>query len=270
MKFLRRRIPHHSLLRRLWRQVHRRWAERRPAPEQIFLKEFADILPQAYFIQIGSNDGVQLDPLRTQLRSSQWRGVMIEPVPHIFRKLCENCREYASRVTFMNVAIASKDSTLPFYYLRPASSEERNQLPEFYDMLGSFNKEVVLSHAPYIPRIEERIICANVDALSFDSLCKHLGVSQIDLVHIDAEGYDFEILKNIDLSTYRPIVLIYEHHHLNAYDRAACEHRLKGYGYDIISYGMDSWCFREDVVSANNTQPLINAWRSYRRSVHRK
>lgn len=266
IRYLRQRIPPDSLVRKTWRRLRAVWTQSSP-PDQIFLRKFAKIIPDACFIQIGSNDGVRLDPLRAQLRRTQWHGVMIEPVPHIFERLCENCREYADRVTFKNVAIASQDGILPFYFLSPAEPEERGTLPEFYDMLGSFNKEVILSHAPYIPRIEDRLVAVDVEALSFDSLCKQLHIHELDLLHIDAEGYDYEILKNIDFNVYQPTVLIYEHHHLSSTDSDRCAQRLQSYGYDIVPYGMDSWCLRTEGLPGKNVRSIERAWCRFQSAV---
>lgn len=268
IQFLRRHIAKDSFVRRLWRAA-RLPSQRVVPPEEAFLAMFASCFPEAFFIQIGSNDGVGLDPLRAQLHQSKWRGVMIEPVPHIFQQLQKNCASYADRISFQNVAIANTDGVLPFYYLRPAGPSERAGLPHFYDMLGSFNKNVILSHITDIPDIEERVVCVDIKALSFESLCNRLCIRSIDLLHIDAEGYDFEILKTIDFRRHQPIVLIYEHHHLGKDDRLDCAKRLEAAGYELASYGLDTWCLLVERLPQSKKKQMIRAWARFKNAVSR-
>ena len=47
-----------------------------------------------FFIQVGSNDATHNDPLRRFILERGWRGLMIEPVPHVFERLKRN---YANR-----------------------------------------------------------------------------------------------------------------------------------------------------------------------------
>lgn len=259
IKTLRKYIPSESPIRKTWRWFKAR-LKKQSSPDQEFLGTFSRLFPEAFFVQIGSNDGVQLDPLRAQLKKNHWRGVMIEALPHIFNELVKNCAEYADRVTFMNVAIAKTDGVQPFYYLRPMAEHEKASMPEFYDMLGSFNRQVILSHSPYIPDIEDRLETLEIDALSFDSLCKKLSIQGIDLLHIDAEGYDFEILKNIDFSQHRPRVLIFEHHHLTNEDKKNCYQMIADAGFQLFPYGMDTWCLRFDGLAKKQIKSLSKAW----------
>src|SRR5262249_33679261 len=140
-----------------------------------------------------------------------WRGVMVEPVPHIFERLQENCGK-APRWQLENVAIAEQDGDLPFYHVAPAS--DAKDLPGWYEGLGSFRRDIVLKHADAIPDIEKRIVTTKVRCLTFESLCCKNGVGEVDLIHIDAEGFDDRIIRQIDFDSHRPRLLIYEHFHL--------------------------------------------------------
>lgn len=50
---------------------------------------FGDAHPNAFFVQIGANDGYSLDPLTVQIERREWRGIMVEPVPYVFAWLAE-------------------------------------------------------------------------------------------------------------------------------------------------------------------------------------
>lgn len=246
--------------RRAWRALRFRRLERRLAATRL-VRAFADAHPGAFFIEIGSNDGVQHDFLRPYILERNWRGIMVEPVPYVFARLRENYGSLA-RVELENAAIADRDGTLPFYHLREASPEERERLPGWYDGIGSFDREIVESHANHIPDIEGRVVRSDVRALTFESLCHKHHVSELDLVLVDTEGYDFQIVKGIDLATRHPRLLVYEHFHLAADDRERCARHIRERGYETMEEGFDTWCLDTGVNDS-----LTAAWRGLRPAV---
>ena len=44
-------------------------------------------IPRPYFINIGANDGVFIDPIYPFIRDFGWRGLMVEPIPEAFAAL---------------------------------------------------------------------------------------------------------------------------------------------------------------------------------------
>lgn len=234
----------------------RRIARRLAGPK--LLSAFADAYPDAFFIEIGANDGVAHDHLRPFVLSHGWRGVMVEPVPFVFERLRRN---YAGveGVALANAAIARRDGTLPFYHLAEAGEGEREGLPGWYDAIGSFSRETVLAHAADIPDIERRLVSARVECLSFESLCRRHGVERLDLLAIDAEGYDAEIVGSIDFERRRPRLLIYEHFHLRPAERAGCGELLAGAGYETVEEHFDTFC-----LDASRDDSLTRAWRRLR------
>jgi FkbM family methyltransferase len=222
---------------------------------------FAEAHPDAFFIEIGSNDGVQHDYLRPFILERRWRGIMVEPVPYVFDRLRRNYGAL-ERVQLENAAVADRDGTLPFYHLREADEEEREKLPGWYDGIGSFSREVVMSHVDHIPDIESRVVRAEVPAMTFESLCRKHGVSQIGLLLIDTEGYDFQIVKSIDLDARHPRLLVYEHYHLSPDERRRCAEHVRTRGYETMEEGFDTWC-----LDANPDDRLTATWRGLRAAV---
>src|SRR5262249_42395321 len=153
--------------------------------------------PNAFFVQVGSNDGEQFDPLRGAILRRPWRGIMIEPVPYVFERLQQNYGRFADRITLEPVAIGDCDGELPFYHLAPVTDHEAEGLPQWYDGIGSFQREHLLKHTEYIPDVADRVVCTNLPTLTFESLCLRNGVGRIDLLHIDAEGSDFDVVKSV-------------------------------------------------------------------------
>lgn len=240
----------------------RRWRferQQRSLVARRLLEAFSAAYPQARFIEVGANDGDQHDHLRPFILANAWSGIMVEPVPYVFERLREN---YAGveRIALANVAIADRDGQLPFFHLRPAEEGEAG-VPFWYHGLGSFSRDAIMRHAGQVDNIEARIVHTDVSCLTFDSLCREHAVEHLDLVLIDTEGYDYEIIKRIDLGRYRPRLLAYEHYHLSPEDRSQCRTRIEAAGYETIEEGFDTWC----VLPA--ADELTEIWRGLRPGV---
>jgi len=228
------------------------------------LRAFAEGHPRATFVEIGSNDGLQHDHIRELVLAGEWTGVMVEPVPYVFERLREN---YAGveRVRLENAAVGVTDGTVPFFHLVDAPEEERRRLPDWYDGIGSFSREAVLSHRAHMPDIEERLVQRDVTALTFASLLRKHGLERVDLLVVDTEGYDWEILRHVDFDAVRPLLLVYEHFHLAPQDRAACREHLHGVGYETMEEGFDTFCLATGAPELSDR--VLRLWRRLRPAV---
>lgn len=205
------------------------------------LRAFASVYPRPFFVELGANDGIQHDFLRPFVISRPWSGIMVEPVPYVFERLRANYAGF-DRVILENAAISDRDGTLPFYHLAPASEHDRQLLPQWYDGIGSFSRETVLRHAQHIPDVEDRLVRVQIPALTFSSLLERHGVKELDLLVIDTEGYDWEIIRHLDLSRHAPKLLVYEHFHLHPSERTACRKHVERGGYETMEEGFDTFC----------------------------
>jgi hypothetical protein len=108
---------------------------------------------------------------------------------------------------------------------------------------SSFRKDIVKQQTRWVPDIAERIVEREVKVISFDTLLQESGGREIDIINIDTEGYDYEILKMIDLNKIRPSLILYEHCNLNKAEMSgaaelliACGYRLARDNLDTIAY----------------------------------
>lgn len=225
------------------------------------LRAFAQAFPEATFIEIGANDGKQLDHLRSLVTNREWRGVMVEPLPYVFDRLRENHVGF-ERVALENAAVATFDGFATIHHLAQEADPAIANLPPWYDAIGSFSREHVLAHKVAIPDIESRLVETVVPCLTFDSLCAKHKLERVDLLAIDTEGYDYEILRHIDLSRHRPVLIVYEHRHFGPADRAACQRLLQDARYDLMEEGHETWCLRQDADPS-----LSRLWRRLRPAV---
>lgn len=237
--------------RRLSPRVARTWTE--------VLHGLAAARADVRFVQVGSNEAGYGDPLRYHIRNNGWRGLMIEPLPHVFRRLQQRYGDTPGLI-LENVAIDREPGTRPFYHLRPS---DEPGLPVWYDMLGSFLKENVLAHQRFLGDIPERIVETSVRCLTFDQVCEKHGIAAFDVLHIDAEGYDAEILRSVDLERYRPALVLYESKHLHADDYADSLARLHAAGMLTHSDSVDTIAVSKHELAAHRR--LARAWRFLRR-----
>ena len=204
--------------------------------------EMKDIIRQTFgkrkvrFVQVGSNDGLHNDPIFAISASSpSWTGILIEPVPYLFEKLKANYR-HLPRFIFENIAIGRQRGRLPFYFVSDRARRELDGLPDWHDQLGSFDKNHILKH---MIELEPFIEVMNVEVYTLEDVLVRHGWGTIDLLHIDAEGHDWEILSAIDLLVPNPKMIIIEHVHLSEEDRARARQKLTEAGYRVREVGGD-------------------------------
>ena len=143
-------------------------------------------------------------------------------------KLCSESRRGGSKV-------------IKFYSVNESAKKELGSLcPDWYGQLGSFRRENIEKHLDgiLIPFIVEIDVC--VDTL--ENIVRNSGFLKIDVLHIDAEGYDLEVLSSLDLIYWKPSVIIFEHKHIEKFKVEQFLENIKLIGYDFRS-------FQDDVVA---------------------
>jgi FkbM family methyltransferase len=233
-----------TFLRHFAGRLKRRLFPPPPPPPHAPTDDIAELFQgkSIVLVKIGSNDGVQGDPLRDLIQQNpQWIVLFIEPIKAVYERLIRN---YPSGgvYRFENVAIADQPGTKPFYYVSDAIKQEMPSTPWWYDQLGSFDRNHIIKHGttfePFI--VTEEVRCETLAAI----LDKHDLTSRVDVIHIDTEGYDYEILKQLDLSSSKLRVVLYEYQHLIEADAAAAEAFLQAAGYTIKRYWPDTLAIR--------------------------
>ena len=72
-------------------------------------------------------------------------------------------------------------------------------------------------------------------------------VHSIDVLQIDAEGYDYEIIKQVDFDLVQPNIIRFEHMHLSDEDLNECINKLAPLGYRFINEGLDTIAIKRDL-----------------------
>lgn len=196
----------------------------------------------AQIVQIGSNDGRVGDPLFVLLQKNQnWRSLFVEPVPYIFERLKANYPD-TERFAFENSAV-NQGEKLNFYWVDPAAKEEIPDLPFYYDQLGSFNRDHIVKALD--GKLEPFILSFEIEGINLEGLLTKHRIEKIDILHIDVEGYDWEILQQLDLSVYQPKFILYEVTHLSKKARVA--------SFDFLGGRYDSFRHKGDVLAVHRS-----------------
>ena len=104
-------------------------------------------------------------------------------------------------------------------------------LPHWANQLASARREVIASHRDRIPDIERWIISEEVPCVSLDKVIRDHAFPRVDLLATDTEGFDFEIIRQIDTLPSLPQFIYYEHLHLPEAEYAESLRFLRDRGY---------------------------------------
>ena len=226
------------------RQVRRTFRPNQYDRWQINSQRFEDFLNRTtktvsnpVFVKVGANDGVSGDPCgRIFLDNAKWTGILIEPVPYLVTKLTEN---YHDRERFIveQVAIGNEAGKTQFFYVDESAIHALPDLPVHYDMLGSFDRQHIVNHLNGI--LEPYVVAVEIEVQTLATVLDRNRVKRIDILQVDTEGYDWEVLKSLDLDRIRPKAIYIEHKHLSAADRESMVTLLETKEFKIFDCGND-------------------------------
>ena len=137
-------------------------------------------------IQIGANDGSSFDELSFFLKKFKISSILVEPIPEFFNELKLNYSKY-NNIKLENVAISEDDSNTFLYSVK---KRFRDDYGGHAKAISSFNLNHLLKHGIKKQHIEK----LNINSISIKNLLNKYKLKSIDLLYVDAEGYDGEII----------------------------------------------------------------------------
>jgi FkbM family methyltransferase len=193
-------------------------------------------------VEVGANDGRTGDPIFHLIwPDRQSKALLIEPVPHLFERLQRNYSDLPNCI-LANVAIAPESGSASIYYIDPDARKYFPELPAYFEELASFDKtkivQILGERAPSLLR--ENVVKTS----PLRNLLREKGITRVDLLQIDTEGYDYEVLKTFPFDVSLPVLVCFEHCHLSERDRAAALSLVVSHGYSVERWGKDFVCVR--------------------------
>jgi FkbM family methyltransferase len=179
---------------------------------ETFLEQQLDTGP-GVFVEAGAADGVFQSNTYWFERRWNWTGVLVEPVPELARE-----------------ATLSRPGSKVFQCALVSDGFDDASL--VVDYAGAMTHVSGLQHD--LPRVPdgrgERIV---VPARTLTSVLDEAGISAIDLLSLDVEGYEGPALEGLDLERFCPRFMLIEIGHDAA--RAADVERAIGHAYEMVA-----------------------------------
>ena len=208
-----------------------------PFPPKTTIPDLADVVgsfSDFSFIQVGALDGVSFDPLYPLIAANpSWHGLVVEPIPHAFRALCETYKNRPNVVP-LNVAIDPNLRQVVLNYIPPDGD-----LPDWSRGISSiYLKRNSLSGKnlppPLASALKIRIRQHLAEATTLDALCTRHAIRSLDWLQIDTEGHDWQVLRSLDLRRLRPRHIHLEYYNLPRHEKFLLFLRLRIHGYTLI------------------------------------
>lgn len=194
------------------------------------ISEFLKQNSSVHFVQIGSNDGLLNDPLREFIVQGKLRrGILIEPIPYLFKSLVKNYRSVRSNeLKFWNGAVLAEGNSI-LYTIR---EDRLSNYPKTATQISSFDRQHVAKHFPDSESIQNDIEEIKVRNFSISEILDDLG-GEIDLLQIDIEGGEFDLIFAFPFQDSKPKMIIYEVDHMRVDERRKLQDYLEGLGYKV-------------------------------------
>lgn len=203
----------------------------------------------ARVLQIGAGDGRTGDHLHGFLTTQHCKGVLLEPVQHIYQQLCQTYAGF-EHITCLQRAVSSTPGSRTIYLVRDLEG-----LPWWADQLPSFSKATVLSHTDRIPDLPERVVTETVDCITPALLMMTAGWESVDVLAVDTEGHDAIVVNGFLDIGQDPEVILFEHKHLSDQDYRDVMHRLLASNYHITASAADTLCCSRAIMNQLATSP---------------
>lgn len=159
-------------------------------------------------VQIGAHDGILGEEYNLQdLLDSldDFRLILIEPIDKFFNNLHSVYGKYGEKVEYLKFAISDING--------PVNMIDQGCMSKIDNFGGLL-----------------------VDSITWNRLLVQNNIDNIDLLLLDCEGYEFNILSQIDFSYIRPSVIRYEYMWIE--NKKECDDYLisNGYKIDLCKY----------------------------------
>lgn len=203
------------------------------------INEFSRRRTCVVFLQVGANDGFFNDPLHKFIKRYKWKGVLLEPQRYVFEQYLSRLYLSTEGVIPVNAALDYCDGEKSIYkisfsqarWATGLTSFNRSALQEAIE--SGHVQRCARRYGEQIPESGDLITEEKVTCISPETLRRNYNLEEVDWLQIDAEGYDFEIIKMLDLSKMNVQVVALEHSHLSPADHEACINLLRQLNYAV-------------------------------------
>jgi len=197
-----------------------------------------------HVVQIGANDGKEGDPVRDLFFRYSSRAILVEPIPSLVSSLTENYSEYKGNLIIENCAISNSDNYFDLWCLKPEYwAEYIERVGRHPTAIASYDPipltEKITDRMGVSPDIAENMLeLLHRPALTVSNLLKKHNWKRLDVLQIDAEGYDLEVI--LSLGSIRPHIINFESFNLSKEDWESWRSWAKKENYGYVQGRMDT------------------------------
>ena len=157
-------------------------------------------------VQIGANDGQRFDELNKFIKKHKIKSILVEPIIEYFEDLKKNYKNFEN-VHFENSAITADNKEREIFLVNKKNLQNYD---EHVRGINSFDKNHLIKHGVN----SNHIIKKKINCISISSLLIKYNISNLDLLFIDAEGYDADILLDFLNNSKQEPIIIFEYVHI--------------------------------------------------------
>lgn len=216
-------------------------------------------LDSLFIVQVGANDGAIADPLHSFVAAipGRTRLLLIEPQSELI-PFIERNYAFHGRCTVLNTAIGP-EGQLSLYTVDPKYWGKLNVpyaagWPEYRAPTGvssADRRHVIGWLEKYLDRsISPQVAVREVKVSSTPllSILDHLQLgSDVDVLQIDAEGYDDQVIYHASIERTRPKLIHFEICNLGQTREKRLRDYLAGLGYSLMANGHDALAFHQAI-----------------------
>jgi len=196
----------------------------------------SNFVQEPVFVKVGAFDGLNDPSSDILFDNKRWKGLLIEPVPHIFNRLKANFQD-SKRFLLEQVALGSTAGEATFYSVDPNANKNIPDLKHWFEKIGSLNRKHILKF--FNGALEPYIVESTVKVCTLSDILKKNCIQDMHFLQIDTEGYDYEVLKTLDFANQSPVMIFIEHAHLSNAHKTEMVNLLRKYGYSVHDCGID-------------------------------
>lgn len=157
---------------------------------------------RGFFVEAGANDGISQSNTAYFERYRGWRGLLIEPVPH----LAERCRINRPKATVVERALVKESSPgmeVSMTYCNLMSLVEGARGSAAADLAHIERGKQFLSSGEEVRHL--KVPCATLTEILIQNKVKN-----VDLLSLDVEGYEGDALRGLDFDYCAPKWIVVE------------------------------------------------------------